>query len=270
MQTPENFHALRPGPVLVDGQTWSLSVHDLGLLQVPSGRLEASDPFVNLGEGHVVDVPPGEYPVRVTVADVSDEQDGSHLREAYLSVVLAEGEAATVDAARRSGDDLPDGEYWVVPVDAGTVAFADAEAVGTAMPDGDWYEDVFDNDKDDSWFALVDSAEHLRGGCANIVMPLAKAGENVVLSHSGWGDGAYPVLRTLDATGRPLAIHIDLLVVGADDEDEADPAEDAPVSHADTPAPATAPAGAGAGSGPAPAGGEDRRPGLLGRLLGRK
>jgi hypothetical protein len=43
--------------------------------------------------------------------------------------------------------------------------------------------------------------------------------------------------------------------VGADDEAETDPLEDAPVSHVDT---------------PGPAGGEDRRPGLLGRLMGRK
>ena len=214
MLTTDDFRALVPGPVPVDGKTWALTVHDLGLLKVPSGRLEASDPFVTLGNGSVFEVPPGEYPVRVTIADVSDEQDGSNLREAYLSVVLADGVVAAVEAAPKPEADLPADEYWVVGVDAGTVAFADADAVRTCMPEGDWYEELFDNDTDQSWFNLMDSAEHLREGCANIVMPLARAGENVVLSHSGWGDGVYPVIRTLDADGKPLAIHIDLLVVG--------------------------------------------------------
>ncbi|QNE19807.1 DUF4241 domain-containing protein [Kribbella qitaiheensis] len=222
MPAAESFRALRPGPVLVDDETWSLTVHDLGILRVPSGRLEASDPFVNLGEGQVIDVPPGDYPVRVTVADVSDEQDGSHLREAYLSVVLADGEAADVVPATRSDEELPVEEYWVVAVDAGTVGFADAEAIPAAMPAGDWYEEVFDNDTDDSWFSLMDSEQHLIAGCANIVMPAAKAAENVVLAHSGWGDGVYPVVCTVDADGKPLAIHIDLLVVGDVDEDEPD------------------------------------------------
>ncbi|WBQ05587.1 DUF4241 domain-containing protein [Kribbella sp. CA-293567] len=224
MPTVENFRALSPGPVSVGKDNWSLTVHDLGVLRVPSGRLEASDPFVNLGEGIVVDIPPGDYPVRVTVADVSDEQDGSHLREAYLSVVLAEGEVTTVTAAARAGEVPEDGKYFSVPVDAGTVGFADADAVASAMPAGDWYEDVYDNGRDDSWFALIDSKEHLIKGCANVVMPAATAGENVVLAHSGWGDGYYPVLSTSDSDGRLLAVHIDLLVVAEfeDQEDEAD------------------------------------------------
>lgn len=199
---------------MVDDETWNLTVHDLGVLRVPSGRLEASDPFVNLGEAQVFDVPPGDYPVRVTVADVSTAQDGSHLREAYLSVVLADGAAADVVPATRSDKELPAGEYWVVPVDAGTVGFADAEAISAGMPAGDWYEELFDNGTDGSWFSLMDSEQHLIAGCANIVMPAATAGENVVLAHSGWGDGVYPVVRTVDADGKPLAIHIDLLVVG--------------------------------------------------------
>ena len=65
----------------------------------------------------------------------------------------------------------------------------------------------------------MDSAEHLVAGCANIVMPLATAGENVILSHSGWGDGLYPVVGSYDATGRLLAVHIDLQVDESPDAD---------------------------------------------------
>ncbi|MDQ4089432.1 MAG: DUF4241 domain-containing protein [Actinomycetota bacterium] len=205
------MHALYEGRITEAGKDRTLTVHDLGTLKVPSGKVEASDPFVNLGEsGVVIEVPPGEYPVRVTVADVSDEQDGSHDREAYLSLVLADGVPAAVEEAHEHG----------VMVDAGTVAFADAEAIARCMPEGDWY-DLFDDGSDESWFSRMDDPTHLREGCANIVMPRADAGENVVLSHSGWGDGIYPVVRTRDASGRVLGLHIDLFVVGGDDEESA-------------------------------------------------
>ena len=206
------FHALFEGVVDDDGQVRTLTVDDLGILKVPSGRVEASDPFVTLGSGVVVDVPPGEYRVRVTIADVSEEQDGGHLREAYLSLILADGQPSAVELASEHG----------VLVDAGTVAFADAVAIERCMPAAEnWYEDLFDDDTEHSWFARMDDPDHLRSGCANIVMPLATAGENVILAHSGWGDGIYPLLRTLDAHGNTLGLHIDLLVVGQD-EDAAD------------------------------------------------
>jgi hypothetical protein len=48
-------------------------------------------------------------------------------------------------------------------------------------------------------------------------MPLASNGENVVLSHSGWGDGFYPVLASYAADGTLLGIHIDLLVEEPED-----------------------------------------------------
>jgi hypothetical protein len=224
MARTDAFFALSSGRP--EGTPYAQTVHDLGLLVLPSGRLEASDPFVSLGESLVVTVPAGAYPVRVTVADVSDEQDGSHLREAYLSVVLAEGVVARVEGLAPAGaSDADEGEpddelFHGVVVDAGTVAFADAEAVRTLMPEGDWYEDLFDDGKPTSWFARMDDPTHLRGGSANIVLPLASSGENVVLAHSGWGDGWYPVLGSYAADGTLLGVHIDLLVAGEQEDDE--------------------------------------------------
>lgn len=239
-----DFYALVTGPVPnplaedeeyrdVSPATFNLKVVDLGVLRVPSGHVDAGDPYIGLGEGAVFAVEPGDYPVRVTVADVSDAQDGSHEREAYLSLVLAEGEAASVEAALPIDEpDMPEGEYCHLWVDAGTVAFADHEAVAPSMPGTlvDWYDEVFDTGKPDSWFALMDSPDHYRVGSANIVMPLAGDGENVVLTHSGWGDGAYPVLLTRDADGNPLGLHIDLAVVGSfgeEDDEENDQDDEA-------------------------------------------
>jgi len=197
----------------VDGTRWSHRIHDLGVLRVPSGQLEASDPFVNLGDAFTIRIPAGDYPVRVTVADVSDAQDGTHLREAYLSLIVQAGTPARADVLTPEGREAaPEGHYYGVSVDAGTVGFADAEAVGRCMPEGDWYNEVFDTGRSDSWFELMDSVQHLVAGCANVVMPAATSGENVILCHSGWGDGFYPVVGTFDAHGRLLGVHIDLQV----------------------------------------------------------
>ena len=217
-----DFYALQTGTApLFDERAVQLSVVDLGLLRVPSGLLGASDPYVELDEGVVIPIPPGDYPVRVTIADVSDEQDGSHLREAYLSVVLSPNRSTSVAAARGVDGPPPEGQYFGVGVDAGTVGFVDHEAVARSMPadGGTWYEEVFDSERPDAWFTIMDNESPLPAGLANVVMPLATAGENVVLSHSGWGDGWYPLLETRNSDGELTGIHIDLQVVGVVEEE---------------------------------------------------
>jgi hypothetical protein len=214
---------------LATGPLAKLTVTSLGMVRIPSGKLGACDPFVNLEDPMIVGIPPGDYPVYVTAADVSEEQNGSHMREAYLSLVVSEATATQVEAA--PGLDGPPlaGEFFGVVVDAGTVAFVDADSVGRCMPEdpGSWYDDVFDTDDDlHSWFAVMDADNPLPAGMANLVMPRAKAGENVVLAHSGWGDGFYPVLQTKDVEGKVTAIHVDLGVVGKfEEEPDAETAE---------------------------------------------
>lgn len=48
---------------------------------------------------------------------------------------------------------------------------------------------------------------------------LAVGDRNVVCSHSGYGDGAFSILLTHDATG-PSAIHVDFGIFGADEDDD--------------------------------------------------
>jgi hypothetical protein len=196
-------------------RAWHLHVVDLGLLKVPSGRLVACDPLVNLTDGVVLRVPAGEYPVKVTVADVSEQQDGSHLREAYLSVILRQGQPATHAVVIPPGSKPPEPDtYYSVGVDSGTVGFVDEVSAKTLLPGGD---------VPDVWQAEMEADSPLPNGYANIVLPLAKNGENVVMSHSGWGDGAYPVVGAYDGDGRLLSLHIDLQVVGDFTEPAPDP-----------------------------------------------
>ena len=107
-----------------------------------------------------------------------------------------------------------DGSYHGFPVDAGTACFVDNQAVRCCMPDSsDWYNEVFDNASAKSWFNRMDDPSHIRDGIANIELPLAKHGENIVVVHSGWGDGSYPVVGGYDSTGNLVRVHIDFLVV---------------------------------------------------------
>jgi len=215
-----SFAPLREGVVEViepkGVHPWRLHVLDLGKLRVGSGKLLACDPFTDLPDGLVYAVPKGDYLVSVTIADVSRAQDGSRTREAYLSVVIRAGEAAShrILMPEKQKPLQDPNAFYGVRVNAGTVAFADAENSKKLLPKGNLYEQLFENGKPDAWFAQMDSGSPLPKGYANIVLPKAKHGENIILSHSGWGDGFYPVIGTFGADGRLAGVHIDLQVVG--------------------------------------------------------
>lgn len=206
------WRALRPGIVVAGGEPHEIAVVDCGELALPSGRLVAADPFVTLTrENDYYAVAPGRYPVRVTV-------DETLAREMYVSLLLSNAPEVTrapLIPLRHDGTPYPapePGEEYGVPVDAGTVCFVDDEAVRRGMPadESTWFETVFDDGSGASWFSRMDSASHHRPGLANIPLPLATDGANIVICHSGWGDGFYPVIGGFDADERLVAVHIDL------------------------------------------------------------
>jgi hypothetical protein len=220
-----------------NGPSWSALKHDqiieteegprylwtvaCGELLVPSGRLVACDPFVFLEPGNnpYVVVPRGHFPVVVTLADVSSAQDRSHVREAYASILFALAPEAYRKALplAKDGEERPEpeGETFVgFAVDAGTACFVDDAVVGPSMPAPEtWYQDLFENSRPDCWFKRMDDPQHIREGIANITLPLGKSGENLILFHSGWGDGVYPVVGSFDKDGSLLAVHIDFSVM---------------------------------------------------------
>jgi hypothetical protein len=104
------WNALADGArIEVDGGILRLSVVDCGTLVAPVGRLVACDPFAYLrptGNPYIA-IPPREYPIKVTLADVSGREDGSHIREVYASLLLSDEPEITrrvltplVDSAR--------------------------------------------------------------------------------------------------------------------------------------------------------------------------
>jgi hypothetical protein len=201
-----------------DRFTW---VIPCGNIALPSGRLVVCDPFVSLQphDNLYVLVPPGNYPVSVTLADVSKNLDRSHIREAYATVRITDGLEAYCQVIPLIRGKMPDplfgqDKFVGFIVDSGTACFVDDMVIANAMPSAEsWYEDVFDNASDDSWFNQMDDPGKIRQGIANIRLPYAANGENIVVIHSGWGDGAYQVIGSFDTANHLLAVHIDFLVI---------------------------------------------------------
>lgn len=196
---------------------------DAGLLWLKSGRLVPCDPLTTLRwkDNVEIAVPPGQYPVVVTLADVSEAQDGSNCREAYLSVVLSDKPAAgwRFLAPVAPGEEAPElgpHEYVGMPVDASTVGFVDADAIARLMPDPDkvdWEYELIDSGEEEAWISHMADPEHLHVDIANILLPHATDGENIVLCHSGWGDGSYAMVGTYAADGTLTGVHIDLTIL---------------------------------------------------------
>jgi Protein of unknown function (DUF4241) len=208
------WRALQPGQHLIGDEVHNILVVECGDLLLPSGRLVAADPFVTLmRQNPYYLVPAGAYPVRVTLDETIE-------REMYVSLILAstgESERRFLTPLRPYGEPTSppeEGSYYGIAVDAGTVCFVDDEAVQQGMPVDEltWFDELFENDREDSWFHLMDDPAQIRAGLANIPLPRADDGANIIICHSGWGDGFYPVVGGYDADGRLVAVHIDLLV----------------------------------------------------------
>ena len=124
-QAQGRWYALADGERAPLFNQWArLKLINLGLLHLPSGAIGACDPYVFLeGVAACAHVAPGDYPVRLTLAELPEES-----LEAYLSLVLD----PDADEVRRD-------EVRSVGVDAGTVGFVDAEAAKLAFAgDVDW------------------------------------------------------------------------------------------------------------------------------------
>ena len=116
-----DFYALRTGVAPLNERACILSTRHAGMLTVTSGQIEIADP-INFGQGFVTDFPAGAHPVRLTIADVSERLDRSHLRVAYLSVSARDESPASIETVTPAGKPDPEpGRVYCVPVDCATV-----------------------------------------------------------------------------------------------------------------------------------------------------
>lgn len=178
-----------------------LTVHNLGKLSIPSGKVGVSDPVMYGFELLTFEAPATEAEVVVTFADASYEQDGSDPRVAYLSLLFSSAKAASLAYAPLMEDGAT-GEDGV-GVDSGTVGFFDAEAI-TALLKDDAHERFEEMQKNGDTPA----------GTALFSVGVDNGANTLAFTLAGWGDGGYPILVTLAEDGEVLGLHIDLLVAG--------------------------------------------------------
>ena len=195
------------GVVDVLGRPVGLSVIDSGELVVGSGELLCCDPLSDdPGEGPVVPLPVGRHRVLLTVADVSGNLDGSHLVEAYVSVVVAQGDEHHHRPLVPRGESVEEGEFVGVPVETGAVALLDADGFERCVPDlDDWADEIE---------VVLEDTEPVREGAQLLALPEASEGENAAVCRAGWGNGRYPLVGSFTEDDELLAVHLDLEVVG--------------------------------------------------------
>ncbi|AYC38284.1 DUF4241 domain-containing protein [Streptomyces griseorubiginosus] len=195
------------------GLTGVIHVAGGGELDLPTGQVVASDPFVYLGSGDIapftVSVPPGRYRVEAAVATLSrpDEPpaDRPHLRVAAARLVIRTEPTTTWELALRPDQDpaeLGDDEFYGYGVDAGTGCFYDA-AAEEAFP-----EVQEDEDEGPLWDAFENSdwspGPHL--------VRSPSTGHTLVAFTSGWGDGFYPTWIGRSASGEVTCFLTDFFV----------------------------------------------------------
>lgn len=172
----------------------------LGDLNLSTGEIVACDPLVGLWntKPFLKSIPTGIYPVTASIAKTEESGD----RYAVVKLEFSTKKAAKWELAISDGDDiseLKDDEYLGFPVDAGLGCFCDVETQRwydkwerefmEKHPNGNIYDDFFAAEFKKN---VIDPNDPLDiGDWLNFYLP-NKPDLNVIMFHSGYGDGAYP------------------------------------------------------------------------------
>jgi hypothetical protein len=212
----EHWNALVDGKVVEeDGVPIGLRVVDCGELLAPFGQLMICDPIATeifwsesfayeerLLDEHLpplLTIRPGRYQVKVTIADVSGELDGSHPRNAYLTLCLA-------DAAEFRREPILKYECCGrlgIGIDSAKICMVDRGILSLAV-----LAQIEQREKP-YWYDCLEEEDHIAYGVANLDLPGLVGQANMILLTSGWGDGTCPVIGGYDAAGNLVRVHVD-------------------------------------------------------------
>ena len=197
------------------GQVGTVTVLPPSELLLPSGRIVACDPFTGLGpyggDPFTVGVPPGRYPVTVSVVELTTPGEPAaeqpHQRVAAARLTISDEPVADWEQAVVPEQDLGslgEDEFYGYGVDAGTGCFVDAAAV---EPLGEFESAT------GTLLAAFEAADWTVG-----VVALADpaSGHNLVAFSSGWGDGSYPTWIGRTRTGEVACLVTEFFVIPDD------------------------------------------------------
>lgn len=202
-----------------------LSVLDLGELNVTTGNIVVCDPLAYLGDTSplVKKIQPGLYPVRVAIAKTAEI--GERYALAKLEITKNKSikwELAVTKETEKKAKDLKEDEYFGFPVDAGLGCFCDS----MTQEQYAIFMDSFLNEHEganmyNDYFAERFKVNALNqddpndiGDWLNYYVPNTK--NNIIMFHSGFGDGYYPAYWGFDSDGHVASLMIDFQVFGDD------------------------------------------------------
>ncbi|MBL7909966.1 MAG: DUF4241 domain-containing protein [Bacteroidia bacterium] len=208
----------------VNGTT--LTFLELGNLNLPTGKIVACDPLVCLGDtpAFTKTVKPGIYPVTVCIAGDGDFAG----RYAAVKLEFSKTKATKWELALLEGQDIKnlstEDSFYGYPVDAGLGCFCDFETQDNYLKfDRDFYSKNPNGNIYDNFFAgeFKKNADptnpHSIGDWLNFHLPNAPE-QNVMMFHSGFGDGLYPCYWGIDDNGEICSLIVDFMVLYEDSD----------------------------------------------------
>jgi hypothetical protein len=192
--------------VFSDLKFTALECLDIGPLVVTSGWIGASDGMmVGLSDLQFdVKVAPGEYPVRMALADIEHPNGTKDRRFAFASVILGEGKVVSWRPAKLLGGDLFQGSEPAYGVDSGCGSYFDLD-----------FAREYESELPKEMYAKIPIIEEMSKtslGSADWATATGTAGSLVVFS-SGFGDGSCICYFGYDANENVIAILTDLGVL---------------------------------------------------------
>lgn len=260
IESSASFLPLTNGEFLYEEKAFAIASYFIGNLVLSSGKLVISDPFGGMQKegNNFIQVSPGLYPVFKTLINTVGNSGHAWSCESYLSIVIDKDlvmrrrfwqkerikaglcpvipdEAIKEFNTSYTGEhaDYEEMEPLCCNSVTGVVGMVDAECFKLGMPNNvshdDWYDTLFFDENEASWFKQIDDSKQKMPGSASIVLPnkidTPFGDANIVVAHTGLGDGSFPIFGeysfdydnkgTADKRKSLVAIHVDFEVIQA-------------------------------------------------------
>lgn len=198
-----------------------LELLNLGELNISTGQIIACDPLVCLYDTSPFTrtVQPGKYPVIASIAKTENSGD----RYAVVKLEFSKDSATKWEMAVTEHQDIKelkeDDEFFGFPVDAGLGCFCDLETQQfynhfdtdfmQRNPNGNIYDDFFAAEFKKN--AIDQNDPEDIGDWLNFYLP-NRPDLNVIMFHSGYGDGMYPCYWGTTDDGKICSLIVDFQV----------------------------------------------------------
>lgn len=196
-----------------------LEVLQLGELMVPTGNIIACDPLAYYYNSQPFNktIKPGKYPVTICIAKMEESGDRYALAKLEFSNEKpTQFELAVINGQNISELKDPD-EFFGFPVDAGLGCFMDVQtqlaykefddSFYRKNPNGNIYHDFFASE-----FKKNATSPNEDGDWINFQFPNS-ADLNIIMFHSGYGDGVYPAYWGTNEKGDIVNLIIDFCLL---------------------------------------------------------